>query len=140
MPGGRPTDYTQELADDICTLLSDGDSMRKICRMESMPCLSTVWKWLRENEEFSHQYDRSIQERAEAHTEDMLEIADDSTIDVQRAKLMVDTRKWHSARMKPKKYGDKIQTEHSGNIGIYESLSNEELDKKIKEFEDKSNE
>lgn len=34
-------------------LLSEGMSMRSICREESMPCMQTIWRWLREKEEFS---------------------------------------------------------------------------------------
>ena len=51
--GGRPTDYTQELADDICSQLADGLSMRTVCKPDSMPNKATVFKWLRTKEEFT---------------------------------------------------------------------------------------
>lgn len=61
-----------------------------------------------------------------------MEIADDSTNDwvetkfgpqvnreaIERTKLRIDARKWMMARILPKKYGDKIQNEHSGSVGV----------------------
>lgn len=40
--------------------------------------------------------------------EQMLDIADGSSEDVQRDRLRVDTRKWALSRMSPRKYGDKL--------------------------------
>ena len=34
------------------------------------------------------------------------------------AKLQIDTRKWVLSRMNPKKYGDKQQMEHSGDVAV----------------------
>ncbi len=128
-PGGRPTKYTKELADTICERLAMGESMRTIAKDEAMPALSSMFKWLRENKEFSEQYARAKQESADAMAEDILDIADNGSNDymeredgtttyngdsVQRSRLRVDTRKWLMAKMKPKKYGDKIDMTSGG--------------------------
>ncbi len=134
MPSGRPTDYNVELIDVICERLAAGESMRSISRDEDMPAMSTLFKWLRENEEFSEQYVKAKEESADALVEDMLDIADNQVsqpllvdgvplkIDgeiiqikdgpsVQHARLRVDTRKWAASKLKPKKYGDKLHQE-----------------------------
>lgn len=123
------TQYTSDKADVICERLAMGESMRSICRDDSMPAMSTVFKWLREVEEFSEQYARAKEESADALFEDLLEIADDGTNDwmernssdgsslgwaingehIQRSRLRIDARKWAMSKMKPKKYGEKIQ-------------------------------
>ncbi len=128
-PGGRPTKYTKELADTICERLAMGGSMRTIAKDEAMPALSSMFKWLRENKEFSEQYARAKQESADAMAEDILDIADNGSNDymeredgtttyngdsVQRSRLRVDTRKWLMAKMKPKRYGDKIDMTSGG--------------------------
>lgn len=138
MPGGRPEIYTQDLADRICAQLADGDSMRTVCKDDGMPCKTTVFMWLRTNEEFLNQYTRAKQESSDALTDEMLDIADDASNDwmerrdkddqsigwqlngdhVQRSRLRIETRKWLASKLKPKKYGDKIQQEISGVIGI----------------------
>jgi len=140
MAGGRPSKYSQELTDRICERLANGESMRSICRDESMPVMSTIFKWMREHEEFSNQYATATDMRAEAMVEDCLDIADNidgqpvmidgvplvidgkpvcviDNVSVQHAKLRVDTRKWHASKLKPKKYGDKVSQEVSGPNG-----------------------
>ncbi len=131
--GGRPTDYTQELADQICEQITLGNSIRTVCKPESMPAISTFYTWLRKHAEFAEQYARACEERTEAMAEDLLDIADDGTNDwttrtnkdgseydvvdndvIQRSKLRVDTRKWLMSKMKPKKYGDKIDVTSAG--------------------------
>lgn len=130
---GRPSTYTQELADNICEQLALGNSMRTVCAADDMPAMSTVFKWLRENEGFSEQYARAKQESADYMAEELLEIADDGTNDyiekeradgstytaldsehVQRSRLRVDTRKWLMSKMKPKKYGEKLDLTTDG--------------------------
>ena len=137
---GRPTDYNQELADDICSQLADGLSMRTVCKPDSMPNKATVFKWLRTNEEFNDQYVKAKNESADALTDEMLDIADNANNDwmenngdsegyrqngeaVQRSRLRVDTRKWLASKLKPKKYGDKIQQEITAPEGVIFNMS-----------------
>lgn len=110
---GRPTDYTKDLADNICERLSLGESMREIARDESMPAMSTLFKWRREIAEFSEQYERAKAEQADAFEDMMLETARTEK-DVQRARLIVDTMKWTASKLKPKKYGDKVDVTSNG--------------------------
>lgn len=132
-PKGRPTDYSLKLSDAICTRLADGESMRSVCRDDAMPCMTTVFRWLREKEDFKQQYAIAKEECADALVEDMLDIADNgignhvevdgkwvSVVDgpaVAHGRLRVDTRKWAASKLKPKKYGDKIQTDHTNSDG-----------------------
>jgi hypothetical protein len=133
---GRPSDYTPDLAARICARMSEGESMRSICRDPDMPCLASVFLWLSKYPEFSEQYDKAYAERADAMFEEIFEIADDGTNDwmerqnkdgstfeafnaehVQRSRLRVDTRKWALARMSPRKYGEKVTNELTGPNG-----------------------
>ena len=134
---GRPSKYSQDLADEICARLSEGQSLRTVCKANDMPARASVFKWLRENSTFSDQYAKAKQESADAMFEEILDIADDGSNDwienndpdnpgyrtngenIQRSRLRVDTRKWAMSKMKPKKYGDKITTEH----GVTDELS-----------------
>lgn len=109
---GRPTKYSKALAARICAHLAQGKSVRKVCKLKSMPTCSTVFLWLLNHDEFSEQYERATSGRADALVEDMLDIADDLTIHPQHKRYMIDVRKWNAARMK-RRYGDKI--EHSGD-------------------------
>lgn len=131
-PTGRSSTFTQEMADRICAALAEGKSMRTVCNGDGMPAMSTVFKWLRENPGFSEQYAKAKEESADALVEEMLDIADDGTNDwmeqhsqdgeavgyklngeaVQRSRLRVETRKWIAAKLKPKKYSEKLDLNH----------------------------
>ena len=108
---GRPTDYSPELAADICSRIAEGASLRSICRSASMPSASSVFLWLTKYPDFSENYATAQKERAEGLFEEMFEISDEvapEPSEVAKARLRVDTRKWALARMNPKKYGDKV--------------------------------
>jgi len=101
-----------------------------------MPCAATVFSWMRKYPEFMKQYARAKEESADAMAEEMLDIADDGTNDwmerseqrgggyevngehIQRSRVRIDTRKWLASKLKPKKYGEKVEHEHSGKIGL----------------------
>ena len=149
--GGRPSDYTEELAEIICLRLAEGESLRSVCSDDGMPSKQAVLRWLARNEEFRAQYVRAKEEGAEAIAEELFDIADDGTNDwmekldkdgncigyqlngehVQRSKLRIDTRKWYLSKIMPKKYGDRIQ--HDQRITITD-ITDEELDRKITEL------
>lgn len=112
---GRPSKFTEDLADLICERLADGESLRSICRDDEMPSTSSVCKWLNDRESFSEQYARARELQADALFDDCLEIADGkrsllegSDPDVQRDRLAVDTRKWMAGKLRGK-YSDKIR-------------------------------
>lgn len=111
---GRPSDYLPEVAADICSLLADGESLRKVCERPGMPNKATVFRWLAQHDEFRDQYAKATETRADAIFEEMFDIADEVAEEaaaVGKARLRIDTRKWALARMNPKKYGDKVSQE-----------------------------
>lgn len=134
-PNGRPPKFSQKLADDICSLLIDGKSLRKVGK-ELGFTMQSFFRWTREHEGFSEQYTIAKQEQCDMLVEDILDIADETHHDVQRAKLRVDTRKWIASKMKPKKYGDFQRQEVSGGDKpiIIGEISDKELNDRIKQL------
>jgi len=53
-------------------------------------------------------------EKAEQVIEDMR----NGVIDAQQARVELDARKWFASKFLPKRYGDKAEVEHSGNVGL----------------------
>lgn len=94
--------------------------MRSVCYDGSMPEMETIWRWLREKTDFNEQYVRATLERTEAQNELLLEIGDKAIEHSEEAdpkaanavvsayKLKADNLKWSMSKMKPKKYGDKV--------------------------------
>jgi hypothetical protein len=126
---GRPSDYTLELAAVICERIADGKSLKSICLSEEMPSKSSVYLWLTAHPEFSDMYARAREDQADTLADEIVDIADDGKRDyitadgvkildhdhISRARLRVDARKWIAAKLKPKKYGDKVETTHRGD-------------------------
>lgn len=124
--GGRPSIFTQELADLICMRTATSSfGIRKLCRTyNDLPNVDTIYEWRYKNKEFSEQYAAAKLKQAEFMAEEIIEIADDATNDwmqtqddqggvawklngehIQRSKLRVETRKWQAAKLLPKTYG-----------------------------------
>jgi len=55
---GRPSKYTQALADEICERLSKGEPLASICRDEKMPEVRTVSDWKTAHPEFSADFNQ----------------------------------------------------------------------------------
>lgn len=146
MPAGRPSLYTEKLCDEICSQIVMGYSLRTICKEESMPSVATIFCWFRSHPEFQERYTKAKEEQADAFAEEMMDIADDASNDwmerngkdgapiialnaehVNRSRLRIDTRKWIAAKLKPKKYGERIQQDVSGTLSL-ESLVKTSID------------
>lgn len=128
------TTYTEETALRICERLANGESLKAICEDEKMPSQSTVFKWLSEQSAFSERYAHARDAQADALFDDILSIADDGRNDwmqrnfgeetrwvengeaIRRSQLRIDARKWMASKLKPKKYGDRLDLNHSGSI------------------------
>lgn len=113
---GQPTKYTQEIGDKICSDIALGKSLSKITS-ENAFCMTSIFNWLRTNEDFLKNYTRAKEEQAETFADQLVEMADSpierdqifGKIDaaaVNLRRLQIDTRKWVSSKLKPKKYGD----------------------------------
>lgn len=128
---GRPSAFTEDMALAICGRLADGETLREICRDESMPSRTTVFRWLAVNSAFRDQYALAREIQADLWADELVEIADDGSNDwitrngievvdhehVTRSKLRVDARKWLMSKAAPKKYGDRVALEHAGPGG-----------------------
>jgi len=86
--------------------LSEGRSLRTICKEPNMPAVSTVLLWCSQDKEWSEHYARAREAGNDAMAEDIHEIADEEGKDPQDKKVRIDARKWLLAKRQPKKYGD----------------------------------
>lgn len=109
-PTGRPSDYTPELAAEICARLAEGEPLAEICREGGMPHPSTVRRWARESEALSLAIADAREDGEERISMNARRTAKGdpgfSTGDVQRDKLVIDTDLKLLAKWNPKKYGD----------------------------------
>jgi hypothetical protein len=134
----RTSSYSDVMADTICERISDGQSLRTICEDEGMPNKSTVFRWLAANPEFATKYAHAREAQADALVDEMIDIADDGRNDwmekrnqdgenigwqengeaLRRSDIRIKTRQWVAAKLRPKKYGEKLELEHGGKITL----------------------
>lgn len=88
-----------------------------------MPNASTIHAWVLDNDEFSKQYVKAKQIGAEIEAEEIDEIARNEEIDVNRAKLIIDTKKWNLSKKLPNRFGDKMDVT-SGDKPLVISFDN----------------
>ncbi len=98
-------------------MIDEAKSLRTICKeIGAKP--STISLWLRKD--FRDQYQDAQEERAERLADDFMEETNikltgermDNAL-VQKARLRVETAKWISSKLKPRKFGDRLQ--HAGD-------------------------
>ena len=117
---GRPSKYSNKIADEILDRLTNGESLVKICKLKSMPNPSTVYRWIEQKESFRNKYARAREEQADTLADEIIKLSDDATAKNYNAKrLQVDARKWVASKLKPKKYGDRLDMNHEGKYEIY---------------------
>lgn len=117
---------------EVCNIMSTSHlGIVKICKQVGIGSVS-FYNWLDESEANKKRYARAREAQADLLVEEMIELSDDKSGDtlstkigeqgnaanVARAKLQVETRKWLSGKLKPKKYGDKIEVENTGEVKI----------------------
>lgn len=134
---GRPSDYTDEIAEEICERISTGEPLAQICRDDHMPALRTVYDWRDAREKFSANIARAREAGFDVIAVDALRIADTpiagevvtekpvmvdgkplegvTAREVRQEdmlghrKLQVETRLKLLAKWDPKRYGDLVK-------------------------------
>lgn len=125
----RPSIYTPEIIEYICEQLAEGIPLAEICRAPDMPRPGTVRLWMRNDEKINDAIACAREDGEDRITADIRLIArkkGDSTDDVARDKLIIDTDLKLLAKWNPKKYGDRMafagdaenpmEMKHSGKI------------------------
>lgn len=132
MTGGRPSDYSIELAKEICDkIATSSKGLIRLCKENShWPDRSTIFKWKIEHQQFSDMYYKAKDDQIDSIYDECLDIADDISNDtiirvgkngeeteicnseyVNRSRLRIDTRKWCAERLRPKMFGAKKEAE-----------------------------
>lgn len=126
----------------MATLLAEGHDGH------SLPTVNSILEWLQIDSELSGQYARAKEEQADFLGEEFLELHQKAWVPVlvdgvplvvdgkplmtvspasaAAVRLEADNKKWLMGKLRPKKYGDRVEQVHSGAIGIGQVLA--ELD------------
>lgn len=142
MPPGRPSSYSQEIAERICLELSTNvEGLESICnRINDFPDARTVYLWRLRYEDFFQMYARARQAQVQLLADQIAQIADTTepgeivTIKadgeerkiadmIEHRKLKIEARKWLAMKLLPRIYGDKLDLNHGGEVAIKRVVS-----------------
>lgn len=125
---------TPELQEELLTWIASGQTLRAFCRQPNKPAWRTVYDWIEADPDLAARIARARDIGADAIAEEALSIADTpmpgviTTVDedgtktvtedmLGHRKLQVETRLKLLAKWNPKKYGEKIEQQHTGANG-----------------------
>jgi hypothetical protein len=101
--------YNRELADEICRRVSEGESVRSICRDPGMPSEGTVRAWAREDRDgFAVRFRVARDLQLDCWSDQIVDLADRQDLDPRDRAIRIDTRKWLMSKLAPKKYGERL--------------------------------
>ena len=121
----------QKAIEQIINRICQGESTRSIldnANREFLPAYVTFLEWVESDDSLAKHYARAMNIRSDLIFEEIFTIADETNADVRvtedgklitdgetvaRSRLRVDARKWALSKMQPKKYGDKIDIDHT---------------------------
>tara|TARA_R110000772_G_scaffold28147_5_gene71143 strand:- start:719 stop:1096 length:378 start_codon:yes stop_codon:yes gene_type:complete len=101
--------WSKSVENTICRALATGDSLVAAAQKAGVS-QTTVNRNLQKNEEFRLQYARAREEQAEHYADEIITISDTAE-DANLARLRIDARKWYASKLKPKKYGERIDVD-----------------------------
>lgn len=116
----RPSIFTPELVEAICSRLEQGEALALVCRDEVMPGLRTFLRWADEKEEVGTAYTLALRARAEffeaEHTR-IAETAQDKD-SAAAARVQLAALEWRMSKLAPKRYGDRLDlnVDHSFDL------------------------
>lgn len=136
-PNGRPVKWTPEkkceIVETICLEIAHGKSLKSLVDNDDLlPSYSSFMAWLIDSPEFLDKYQSAMSIRTDLRVDEITDISDqppdtyrdvngETRIDpafVAWQKNRMDARKWEASKLKPKKYGDKVDMDlnHSGSV------------------------
>lgn len=130
---GRPSLYTEQLADEICELMYDGLSLIKACDALELK-RSTVWHWMEQHPEFAVKCARARDALIEVRLDKIADKIEKGKADPAHLRIEVSHEQWVAERMRPRVTRTEISGPNGGAIQTevkhvdLSHLSDEELD------------
>ena len=122
--------YSDELFEKICDkIATSAVGLHQACKENDLHP-SNFYRWIAENEKLRDKYTQARDVQADLLADQIIQLADDKSHDtqagefgevgnaaaIQRSRLQVEARKWIAAKLKPKKYGDKVEVDQTISV------------------------
>ena len=101
---------THEQRAIVLRSIESGASMRTAAEQAQLSSHAAIRRLVANDPHFAAQYTRARELGLDALADQVIEIADDQTLDANARRVMMDARRWYLSKLAPKRYGER--TEH----------------------------
>jgi hypothetical protein len=138
----RPSTYSKAVAAEICERISDGETLRAICRDDHMPSWRTVYNWREQVPAFAEQLAVARDMGFDAIAEDTIDMVDETperTATMHGDKVDAGHVAWQKNRVEQRlkllskwsnRYSDKQSIQMSGSLALT-TMTNDDIEAEI---------
>ena len=114
---GRPTTYTQKMADDFCKRITEGQTITRACKDLGIS-LMAIYRWRDKYPEFRERYTRAKEDQATSLISQLVDEFQDNLTNENAlaARTKSDLYRWIAARQNPAEFSDVKKIELRGEI------------------------
>ena len=114
-PVGRPSSYSEEIAEIICERMINGENFSQICSDPMMPSRAALYRWRAARPDFDARCARAREALADFLLDKIEAMADETTeANVNSQRLKISTAQWRAEKMAPRTLGPRVNTEITG--------------------------
>jgi hypothetical protein len=115
---GRPTKYSDALANRICEAMINGQDLMSICNNPGFPNRTTVYRWAWSNADFATRLERAREALADHAAFEIGQIAANCTPETAAAdRVRLAAFQWRASKLSPRRYSDRRVNELVGADG-----------------------
>ncbi|MDO8975442.1 hypothetical protein [Reyranella sp.] len=117
-PVGRPSKYSEALADRIVEAMIDGADLFAVCQQPGLPDRRTVYRWAAEHPEFASRLEHAREALGDLAAYQIGQIAANCTAETAAAdRVKLAALQWRASRLAPRKYSERRVNELVGAGG-----------------------
>jgi hypothetical protein len=116
---GRPSVYDPAVADIIIEQMAGGRDLRDVLSDAGMPSVTSVYRWMDDEPQFGSRVARAREALADHIFYEIELLQRNVTPETANAdRVRLSAMQFRAARLAPKKYGDRVQSEVTSNVTL----------------------
>ena len=117
-PVGRPSKYSEALADRIVDAMVAGSDLVAVCKQPGFPDRASVYRWAADRPEFAARLDRAREALGDLAAFEIGQIAAHCTTETAAAdRVRLAALQWRASRLAPRRYSERRVNELVGDGG-----------------------
>lgn len=117
-PVGRPTKYSEALADRIVEAMIEGSDLVAICQQPGFPDRKSVYRWTAQYPDFAARLERAREALGDLAAYEIGQIAAKCTTETAAAdRVKLTALQWRASRLAPRRYSERRVNELVGAGG-----------------------